>query len=91
MGKSEQPIRMEILLGATAVTSVKSHEGQICHHLVVRHVFMVPKKRNMYYHLYENLLWGYMCIALSHPNGDVLTPDASSGNVVVVMEKAACW
>lgn len=56
MGKSEQPIRMEILLGATAVTSVKSHEGQICHHLVVRHVFMVPKKRNMYYHLYENLL-----------------------------------
>ena len=36
MGKSEQFTRMEILLGATAVASVRSYEGQICHCLVIR-------------------------------------------------------
>lgn len=44
MGKSEQFTRMEILLGATAVASVRSYEGQICHCLVIRQV-LGPKEK----------------------------------------------
>lgn len=64
MGKLVHPTRMEILLGAAAMTSVKLYQSQICHCLLIRKVFMVPKKINTYYHLCESLVWGYMGIAL---------------------------
>lgn len=89
MGKSEQFTRMEILLGATAVASVRSYFKVRFVIILWLDRFSGPKeKKYLLPFKWEFIVGIYVHSTEIYPNG-ILTPDANSGKSRVVLERPA--